>query len=180
MTRPGLAPIAAALAVELAVALLHHPLGYVMTRVHINMMYFLSLWFSTVAFFSTRNDVYDSICGPTQCLPLYISVFLPAVVLECHHSYSSVGCRVLAPADQGTSLTDNTEHPLGIMPHQVRGFIAHYAQLVVTGHAFDKCTACSPTVRPYLSQLSVHSFALVVLHGMSRSITFVARFFIMW
>jgi len=80
VTRPGLAPIAAALAVELAVALLHHPLG------------------------------------------------------------------VLAPADQGTSLTDNTEHPLGIMPHQVRGFIAHYAQLVVTGHAFDKCTACSSTV----------------------------------
>ncbi|KAG0623166.1 hypothetical protein M758_3G153100 [Ceratodon purpureus] len=80
VTRPGLAPIAAALAVELAVALLHHPLG------------------------------------------------------------------VLAPADQGTSLTDNTEHPLGIMPHQVRGFIAHYGQLVVTGQAFDKCTACSSTV----------------------------------
>jgi ubiquitin-like modifier-activating enzyme ATG7 len=80
VTRPGLAPIAASLAVELAVALLHHPLG------------------------------------------------------------------VLAPADQGTSLTDNTEHPLGIMPHQVRGFIAHYAQLVVTGQAFDKCTACSSTV----------------------------------
>jgi ubiquitin-like modifier-activating enzyme ATG7 len=80
VTRPGLAPIAAALAVELAVGLLHHPLG------------------------------------------------------------------LLAPAEQGASLTDNTEHPLGIMPHQVRGFIAHYAQLVVTGHAFDKCTACSATV----------------------------------
>lgn len=80
VTRPGLAPIAASLAVELAVALLHHPLG------------------------------------------------------------------VSAPGDQATSLTDNTEHPLGIMPHQVRGFIAHYAQLVVTGQAFDKCTACSASV----------------------------------
>jgi len=41
VTRPGLAPIAAALAVELAVALLHHPLGYVMDFIYINMITFL-------------------------------------------------------------------------------------------------------------------------------------------
>lgn len=79
VTRPGLAPIAAALAVELAVSLLHHPLG------------------------------------------------------------------INAPADHAVSLTDVNE-PLGILPHQVRGFMAHFSQLVVVGSAFDKCTACSSTV----------------------------------
>lgn len=65
-----------------------------------------------------------------------------------------LGCRVLAPADLGGSITDDTEQPLGIMPHQVRGFVAHFAQLVVMGHAFDKCTACSATV----SSSSLHYF----------------------
>lgn len=85
-------------------------------------------------------------------LPAYGShnVFISQMVVTGKFS-SNTACwlvdyRLLAPAEQGSSLTDNTEHPLGIMPHQVRGFIAHYAQLVVTGHAFDKCTACSATV----------------------------------
>ncbi|KAL2642114.1 hypothetical protein R1flu_009701 [Riccia fluitans] len=80
VTRPGLAPIAAALAVELAVNLLHHPL------------------------------------------------------------------RINAPADPAVSITDTTAEPLGILPHQVRGFVAHFSQMVVVGSAFDKCTACSSTV----------------------------------
>ncbi|KAL3678221.1 hypothetical protein R1sor_021177 [Riccia sorocarpa] len=80
VTRPGLAPIAAALAVELAVNLLHHPL------------------------------------------------------------------RINAPADSALSVTDNSTEPLGILPHQVRGFVAHFSQMVVVGSAFDKCTACSSIV----------------------------------
>ncbi len=55
--------------------------------------------------------------------------------------------RLLAPADKEASVLENTEHPLGILPHQVRGFVAHFAQLVVMGHAFNKCTACSSIVR---------------------------------
>jgi ubiquitin-like modifier-activating enzyme ATG7 len=54
--------------------------------------------------------------------------------------------RLLAPADKEASVLENTEHPLGILPHQVRGFVAHFAQLVVMGHAFNKCTACSSIV----------------------------------
>ncbi|KAJ7558577.1 hypothetical protein O6H91_04G046800 [Diphasiastrum complanatum] len=80
VTRPGLAPIAAALAVELAIGILHHPDG------------------------------------------LY------------------------APADQDIPVTATTDQPLGLLPHQIRGFLAHFAQLMVVGHAFNKCTACSATV----------------------------------
>ncbi|OAE31696.1 hypothetical protein AXG93_3384s1700 [Marchantia polymorpha subsp. ruderalis] len=80
VTRPGLAPLGAALAVEMAVSLLHHPR------------------------------------------------------------------RIFAPAAQAVAITDATVEALGILPHQVRGFLAHYTQLVVTGAAFDKCTACSSIV----------------------------------
>ncbi|MCO5597916.1 hypothetical protein L7F22_052001 [Adiantum nelumboides] len=77
VTRPGIAPIAAALAVELAVNLLHNP------------------------------------------------------------------SRISAPADNGVST--NVE-PLGALPHQIRGFAANFLQLLITGTAFSKCTACSPCV----------------------------------
>ncbi|KAG6554409.1 hypothetical protein Mapa_004326 [Marchantia paleacea] len=80
VTRPGLAPLAAALAVEMAVSLLHHPR------------------------------------------------------------------KIYAPAPQAVAITDATVEALGILPHQVRGFLAHYTQLVVVGAAFDKCTACSSIV----------------------------------
>lgn len=74
VTRPGVAPIAAAQAVELAVSLLHHP-----SRIH-------------------------------------------------------------APADNKSS---PIVEPLGILPHQIRGFAANFSQLLITGAAFSKCTACS-------------------------------------
>lgn len=64
MTRPGLAPIAAALAVELAVALLHHPLGYVVTCNYMNMRIFLIVL--ERCSFASRCDVYDVIGCPTQ------------------------------------------------------------------------------------------------------------------
>ncbi|GAQ88871.1 ubiquitin activating E1 enzyme-like protein [Klebsormidium nitens] len=84
VTRPGLAPMAAALAVELLVALRHHPAG---------------------------------LHAPADSTP-------PGAAF---------------PAGA-------TAQPLGLVPHQVRGFLAFFSQLLVTGHAFDKCTACSAAV----------------------------------
>ncbi|KAK3248623.1 Ubiquitin-like modifier-activating enzyme ATG7 [Cymbomonas tetramitiformis] len=79
VTRPGLAPIAGALAVELLVTLLHHPQG-------------------------------DK-----------------------------------AAADTASSEA-SPESPLGLVPHQIRGSIAHLNQLLIHGPAFKQCTACSPQV----------------------------------
>ena len=78
VSRPGLAPAAAALAVELLVALLHHP----------------------------REGA--------------------------------------APADPatppGAPLPGN--RPLGLVPHSIRGFLTHYATVLPTTPAFDRCAAC--------------------------------------
>ena len=83
VTRPGLAPMSAALAVELMVALLHHP--------------------------------------------------------EKHH----------APADEKVppmSHAQSPDKPLGLLPHQLRGYLSTFGMIQPLGHAFAPCTACSPAV----------------------------------
>lgn len=89
VTRPGLSFVSSALAVELLVALLHHPQGFVL-------FYFLNKRFGA-----------------------------PAENIGKQDSHSS---------------------PLGIVPHSIRGFLSNFSNIIVTGHAYDKCTACSKYV----------------------------------
>ncbi|TPX43321.1 hypothetical protein SeLEV6574_g05134 [Synchytrium endobioticum] len=54
-----------------------------------------------------------------------------------------------APADIATPISASAgslASPLGLVPHQIRGFLSHFSNLLVTGHAYDKCTACSDVV----------------------------------
>ncbi|KNC56016.1 E1-like protein-activating enzyme G [Thecamonas trahens ATCC 50062] len=51
-----------------------------------------------------------------------------------------------APADEPVAVGVPTEHRLGLIPHQIRGFMTHYAHKLVVAHAYDKCTACSSAV----------------------------------
>ena len=95
VTRPGLAPLASALAVELMVALLHHPL------------------------------------------------------------------RHRAPADGGQGegggegglgrrFEDDPDRPLGILPQQIRGFLAQFTTILPVTRAFEHCTGCAaPVVEAY-------------------------------
>ncbi|KAJ5757845.1 uncharacterized protein N7511_006539 [Penicillium nucicola] len=79
VTRPGVAPIASALLVELLVSLLQHPQG------------------------------------------------------------------AAAPAPMAKN-TESDEHPLGIVPHQIRGFLSTFENLSVTGQSYQSCSACSEKV----------------------------------
>ncbi|KGO72344.1 Molybdenum cofactor biosynthesis, MoeB [Penicillium italicum] len=79
VTRPGVAPIASALLVELFVSLLQHPQG------------------------------------------------------------------AAAPAPMGRN-TERDDHPLGIVPHQIRGFLSNFENLSVTGKSYPSCSACSDKV----------------------------------
>lgn len=38
------------------------------------------------------------------------------------------------------------EHPLGIVPHQIRGFLSNFNSLNIIGQAYDCCSACSEKV----------------------------------
>lgn len=55
----------------------------------------------------------------------------------------------LAPADEPLEPMApyrDDAHPLGILPHQLRGFIGTFAVVQSKGLAFKHCTACSPSV----------------------------------
>eukprot|EP00743_Colponemidia_sp_Colp-15_P005268 GILK01005667.1.p1 GENE.GILK01005667.1~~GILK01005667.1.p1 ORF type:complete len:681 (+),score=116.50 GILK01005667.1:36-2045(+) len=80
VTRPGLSFISGAVAVELMVGLLHHPLGVRAPG---------------------QNTAQDAAVSPS---------------------------------------------PLGVLPHQIRGGLGSFTNTLITGHAFNKCTACSDTV----------------------------------
>lgn len=83
VTRPGLASIAAATAVELLVSLLQHPEG------------------------------------------------------------------LLAPAPKPNTPPEEAASQggiLGMIPHQLRGFLAQFRNVPIVGAAYDKCTGCSETV----------------------------------
>ncbi|CAG8519675.1 3466_t:CDS:10 [Gigaspora rosea] len=55
-----------------------------------------------------------------------------------------------APADTNTEPTSYSEFtassPLGIIPHQMRGFLTHFNNMIIVGQAYERCTACSDVV----------------------------------
>ena len=62
---------------------------------------------------------------------------------------------VFAPATAGETSKQGIEDAealarattaLGIVPHQLRGFLAQFNTLRIVGQAYDRCTGCSATV----------------------------------
>lgn len=51
-----------------------------------------------------------------------------------------------APADEAQDISTPTASDLGLLPHQVRGFLSHYQNMLLVGHYYDRCTACSARV----------------------------------
>ncbi|KAF1809323.1 ubiquitin activating E1 enzyme-like protein [Eremomyces bilateralis CBS 781.70] len=86
VTRPGIAPIASALLVELFVSILQHPLGA--------------------------------------------------------HAPPSSTPSPLPPSASG----DSKPHPLGALPHQLRGFLSDFSSRTLSGPSYPYCSACSSKV----------------------------------
>lgn len=89
---------------------------------------------------STANRTLDQQCTVTRpgVAPIAAALAVELTVNLLHHPF-----RVDAPADKGHA---PIVEPLGILPHQIRGFASNFSQLVIVGTAFSKCTACSPHV----------------------------------
>ena len=49
-------------------------------------------------------------------------------------------------AAPGHGESDIGEHPLGTVPHQIRGFLSRFQNLVVSGKSYNCCCACSGVV----------------------------------
>lgn len=50
-----------------------------------------------------------------------------------------------APAPIAKSV-ERDDHPLGVVPHQIRGFLSTFENLSVTGQSYQSCSACSEKV----------------------------------
>ena len=42
--------------------------------------------------------------------------------------------------------TSSPESILGLVPHQIRGFLSSFSNLLISGPAYDSCSACSPKI----------------------------------
>ncbi|KAG5744971.1 hypothetical protein H9Q69_006754 [Fusarium xylarioides] len=55
-----------------------------------------------------------------------------------------------APAPQPTPGVvperDPPDHPLGLVPHQIRGYVSTFQNIVIRGQSYDCCSACSPKI----------------------------------
>ncbi|KAI9724944.1 MAG: Autophagy protein 7 [Candelaria pacifica] len=53
------------------------------------------------------------------------------------------GASAPAPASHNE---DRGDHPLGVIPHQIRGFLSSFQNMVIRGRSYDCCSACSDKV----------------------------------
>ncbi len=51
----------------------------------------------------------------------------------------------LAPGFQSQN-EDRGSHPLGIVPHQIRGYLSDFRNMIIKGSSYDCCSACSKKV----------------------------------
>ncbi|KAL1310913.1 hypothetical protein AAFC00_001140 [Neodothiora populina] len=109
VTRPGVAPLASALAVELLVSVIQHP-----RRVR----------------------------APAPVQPTTSSS--SGLSSSQSQSQSQMTSSSSAPAKQAAQ--DESDHPLGTVPHQLRGFLSNWSTMTIKGRSYDCCSACSPPI----------------------------------
>lgn len=59
-----------------------------------------------------------------------------------------LGKDALAPRFTQGSIPERepANHPLGLVPHQIRGYVSTFHNINILGHAYDCCSACSPKI----------------------------------
>lgn len=50
-----------------------------------------------------------------------------------------------APAPTHTT-EDRGDHPLGLVPHQIRGYLSNFQNIMIKGKSYDRCSACSDKI----------------------------------
>ncbi|KAL8712222.1 MAG: hypothetical protein Q9225_006970 [Loekoesia sp. 1 TL-2023] len=74
-----------------------------------------------------------------------VAAIASALLVEIFVSVLQHPLGALAPAPT-SSTEDGGNHPLGVVPHQVRGFLSNFQNLVIKGNSYDCCSACSPRI----------------------------------
>ncbi|KAL9252263.1 Ubiquitin-like modifier-activating enzyme atg7-like protein [Drosera capensis] len=123
---------------------------------------------------SSAHDNNDSLSSKLNNLSLH--VYFKSNVGSAVHSYTSrAGLSPIASAlavellvnllhhprrfyaegeIASSSVTESSEQPLGILPHQIRDSRSQFSQMTLVGYSSSTCTACCPTVSSYLMSSS--------------------------
>ncbi|KIW29606.1 E1-like protein-activating enzyme Gsa7p/Apg7p [Cladophialophora immunda] len=79
-----------------------------------------------------------------------IAAIASALLVELFVSIVQHARGAAAPASLNAAAAANDDsrgdHPLGLVPHQVRGFLATFSNMNITGTAYTYCSACSDKV----------------------------------
>ena len=91
---------------------------------------------------STTNRTLDQQCTVTRP---GVAVIASALLVETTVSVLQHPDQALAPAPQNGDAPTG-DHPLGLIPHQIRGFLSSFNNIIVRGKSYDCCSACSPSI----------------------------------
>lgn len=91
---------------------------------------------------STKDRTLDQQCTVTRPGVSMVAAALAVELLACLLQHPLKGG---APAATG-SWDSPCESPLGMVPHQIRGFLSRHHYMTPSCTAFSMCTACSPRV----------------------------------
>lgn len=94
-----------------------------------------------------RDQTLDQQCTVTRpgvaAIASALSVELLTSLLQhprLHHAPAPISSHGQVPD------RDPQDHPLGLVPHQIRGYVSTFQTLSIRGEAYPSCSACSPPV----------------------------------
>lgn len=93
---------------------------------------------------SMQNQTLDQQCTVTRpgVAPMASATLVELFVSTLQHPD---GAYCDAPY-QNSDRREPPDHPLGIVPHQIRGFLSNWNNMTIRGHSYDCCSACSDKV----------------------------------
>ncbi|CAB4004053.1 ubiquitin-like modifier-activating enzyme ATG7 isoform X1 [Paramuricea clavata] len=95
---------------------------------------------------STKDRSLDQQCTVSRPGMSYIASSMAVELLVSTIQHPS-GAYAVADTSAGEQhLTSELSSSLGLVPHQIRGFLSRFHQVLPASLAFDMCTACSPVV----------------------------------
>ena len=95
---------------------------------------------------------------------------------------------VYAPAETKVDFGGIKGDALGIVPHQIRGFLSHFSNSLITGFSYDRCTACSRQVVEayiqdgfeFIQKVCNQPKVLEEISGLSKAIQEMEESFLDW
>ncbi|PUU74843.1 hypothetical protein B9Z19DRAFT_1103255 [Tuber borchii] len=93
---------------------------------------------------SLSDRTLDQQCTVTRpgVAPIASALLVETLVSVLQHP---LGAAAPAPNNDKADRSPSN-HPLGLIPHQMRGFLSSFHNIMVKGPAYDCCSACSPAI----------------------------------